>query len=351
MRVNLNVDVHHLARVEGHANITVRVKDGRLERASWEVVETPRYFEVMLGGKHFSSAAVLTSRICGICSISHCLTSLEATELAFGVDVPPLAAKLRLLAKHGETLQSHILHLFFLAAPDFFRLPSVIPLIEDRPEVVDLARRLKGLGNRVCDAVAGRTTHPVSLAVGGVSSVPDRSCLLGLRDELERSLTDQEQAVQLFSTLELPDFVRETEFVSLAGEQDYPFIGDSMISSDGVKMQAAQYLEMTNEYVDGDNTSKLCRLSRESFAVGPLARFNNNHRLLHPEAARIAKRLGLTPVCHNPFASHLARLVECVGADGRGDAPRRPGGGCGRGAAGNPLSLLRIRRAGAHHSR
>ena len=29
----------------------------------------------------------------------------------------------------------------------------------DSNEVVDLARRLKGIGNRVCDVVAGRTTH------------------------------------------------------------------------------------------------------------------------------------------------------------------------------------------------
>jgi coenzyme F420-reducing hydrogenase alpha subunit len=151
VKLDLNVDVHHLTRVEGHGNIVVRVKDGQLKEARWDVVETPRYFEVMLKKKHYTTAGLLTARICGICSFGHCLASLRATEQAFGIEIPPDATNLRLLAKHGETLQSHILHLFFLAAPDFLDVPSAIPLLESHPEVVALALRLKSLGNRICE--------------------------------------------------------------------------------------------------------------------------------------------------------------------------------------------------------
>jgi len=311
-KINLQVDVHHLARVEGHGNIKVRVVEGKLEQASWEVVETPRFFEVMLRGKHYTTAPILTARICGICSIAHCLTSLEAIEDAFAVTIPAPARKLRELAKHGENLQSHILHTFFLAAPDFLRLPSVIPLVADKPEVVALAARLKGLGNRLCDLVAGRTTHPVTLAVGGVTATPAPGRLLALRDELLRALDDLELAVGIFGSFELPDFSRETEFVSLKGEGSYPYIGRTMISTDGVEHPAAEYRQMTNEYVVKHSTSKWCKLSREAFAVGPLARFNNNHQHLHPEALAVAERLGLRPICHNPFYANYARLVECV---------------------------------------
>jgi coenzyme F420-reducing hydrogenase alpha subunit len=69
---------------------------------------------------------------------------------------------------------------------------------------------------------------------------------------------------------------------------------------------------MTNEYVDSRNTSKWCRLSRPSFSVGALARFNNNYRLLHPEAAGMAGKFGLAPVCHNPFMNNVAQLAECI---------------------------------------
>ena len=86
--MKIQVDVHHLTRVEGHGNIHVRVVDGELAEARWEVVETPRFFEVMLQGKHYAAAGILTARICGICSIGHCLASVRATENAFGIDVP-----------------------------------------------------------------------------------------------------------------------------------------------------------------------------------------------------------------------------------------------------------------------
>ena len=142
--------------------------------------------------------------------------------------------------------------------------------------------------------------------------IPDRDRLLSLRDELERSLDDLAIAAQIVAGFTIPQFARETEFVSLKGECDYAFIGRRVASSDGVEHEVVDYREMTNEYVVKDGTSKYCRLSRESFAVGPLARFNNNYEQLHPEDAEVARQLGLEPVCHNPFMAHVARLVECV---------------------------------------
>jgi coenzyme F420-reducing hydrogenase alpha subunit len=312
MTIKLKVDVHHLARVEGHGNICIRVADGELTEARWDVVETPRFFEVMLKGQHYSTAGILSARICGICSIGHCLASVRATEDAFGLEIPETAAKLRLLAKHGETLQSHVLHLFFLAAPDFLGLSSAIPLKDIKPDVFALAARLKGLANRTCDVVAGRTTHPVSIQVGGMARMPDKHVLRELKSQLERAIDDLHATVELFRTLEVPDFVRETEFVSLKGERGYPFIGGRLLSSDGVERAEAEYRAMTNEYVTENNTSKWCKLSRESFAVGALARINNNYHRLHPKARAVAVLFDLAPVCYNPLMNNLAQLVECV---------------------------------------
>jgi coenzyme F420-reducing hydrogenase alpha subunit len=77
-------------------------------------------------------------------------------------------------------------------------------------------------------------------------------------------------------------------------------------------MPEAEYRAMTNEYVTDENTSKWCRLSRDSFAVGALARFNNNHKLLHSDAKKLASAFGLSATCHNPYMNNVAQLVECV---------------------------------------
>lgn len=311
MKVDMKIDVHHLTRVEGHGNIEIEVKDGKLRKARWAVVETPRFFEAMLRGMSHDLAPMLTARICGICSIGHCLASLRSVERAMEIEIPPAAKLLRLLAKHGETLQSHTLHLFFLAAPDFFGVDSVIPLIKSHPEVAGLAVRLKKLANDLCDLTAGRTTHPVSLVVGGVSRAPEKPQLREFRQICLDRLPDIEATAALFKTLTIPDFVRETEFVALKGEKDYPWIGGDLVSTDGVVKPEDDYRAMTNEYKEDFTTSKFARLSRESFAVGALARVNNNFRFLEEKSRAAAEELGLTPVNHNPFMNNVAQVVEC----------------------------------------
>ncbi len=310
MKVNMNIDVHHLTRVEGHGNIHVVVENGKLADAKWAVVETPRFFEAMLRGMSHEMAPILTARICGICSIGHALASLRAVENAMGIEIPETARKIRLLAKHGETLQSHFLHLFFLVAPDFFNEGSVIPLVQSNRTVVEIALRLKKLANDMCDMLVGRTTHPVSLCVGGVRRVPNKNELKKLREDMSDRVSDAEKAVELFKTLKIPDFIRETEFVSLKGEESYPWIGGRLISTDGVLKNENDYLTMTNEYKEDFTTSKFTKLSRKSFAVGALARINNNYEFL--KAKDVAETLGLKPVTHNPFMNNIAQLVECV---------------------------------------
>ncbi len=42
---NLSINVHHVTRVEGHGDIEVNLKNGTIEKCSWNVVEAPRFFE------------------------------------------------------------------------------------------------------------------------------------------------------------------------------------------------------------------------------------------------------------------------------------------------------------------
>ena len=312
MKISCDVSIHHLTRVEGHGNIRIRVDQGRVKEATWEVVETPRFFEAMLIGKKWENAPWICARICGICSIGHTLASIRAIENGFGFEPGAQTQQLRLLLKHMETLQSHILHLYFLAAPDFLGTDSVLPLVDSHPEEVQRAARLKMLANDACDLIGGRRLHPTRTIVGGFTMLPDKSELDALKPRLAATVQDLREAGNLFAGFKLPDFVRETEFVSLKGEGDYPFIGGNLVSTDGVQKREDQYREMSNEYCTEQSTSKWSRLSRRSFAVGALARVNNNYKYLHTRAKALAGQCGLIPVCHNPFMNNIAQLVECM---------------------------------------
>ena len=211
--------------MKGTANIHITVREGQLVEARWAVVETPRFFEVMVKGMSAERVPFLTSRICGICSISHALASIRALERAMEI-MPPVAAETtRLLAMHGETLQSHALHLFFLPPLILRDTPSVLPLMESHPDLVRTGLQLKELGNEISAVTTGRCTHPVSLVVGGLSKAPDKARLAALQNMIRERKPLLETACAFFRTLAIPDFSRETEFISLSNGTSYPSIG------------------------------------------------------------------------------------------------------------------------------
>jgi len=78
------------------------------------------------------------------------------------VRLSPQTLRLRKLLYHAETLQSHVLHAYFLAAPDFLGVGSVVPLAATHTEVVLRALKLKKLTNDLADALCGRKVHPIS---------------------------------------------------------------------------------------------------------------------------------------------------------------------------------------------
>ncbi|MHB8845605.1 MAG: Ni/Fe hydrogenase subunit alpha [Nitrospirota bacterium] len=312
MKVTQTIDIKHLTRVEGHGNIKIAIKDGKVEQATWEVVETPRFFEAMLVGKKWENAPWICGRICGICSIGHTLASIRAVEDAFGIVPTDQTRKLRLLLKHMETLQSHVLHLYFLAAPDFVNAGSVFPLIDSHPDVVKRAAKIKLLANDMCDCIGGRRMHPTRTVIGGFTMLPEKDELVKFKYRLQDVVDDLTRTAELFHQFNVPNFSRETEFVSLKGKDDYPFIGGDLVSTDGVIKNEQEYRFMTNEYMVGQSTSKWSKLSRASFAVGALARLNNNFEFLHPAAKEVSWGFGLRPVNHNPYMNNIAQLVECV---------------------------------------
>jgi sulfhydrogenase subunit alpha len=310
--VNINVDVHHLTRVEGHGNIVVDVKNGNVVKCEWQVVEAPRFFEAMLRGRPYYEASHITSRICGICSVGHATASLRATENALGVEISRQTELLRKLLFHGEIIDSHVLHVYMLVAPDFFGAGSVLPLASSHPEVVLRALRIKKLSGDLCAMVAGRHTHPIAMTVGGFTYLPKAKEMSAMRERLVAAREDMDETIALGKTLPWPAFERETEYVSLQKDDEYAFIDGRIATTDGFSYKLDDYRQVTNEYLVPQSTAKHAKHNRDSYMVGALARFNNNYDQLHPRAKAAAEELGMKPVVTNSFLNSAAQAIEMV---------------------------------------
>ena len=312
MSHSIDIEGDLVTRVEGHGEIAVNVDDGELERCEWQVVESPRYFESMLVGRSFRESHHVTSRICAICSVSHTIASLQATEAALGVTVSDQDRLLRKLALYGETLQSHVLHLGYLALPDLVGEKSVLPLADTHENELQTVIDLHRLGNELTEVVTGRSVHAQRLLPGGFAQLPERSELEALLDRLANSWGHVEELADLLAVLadELPAFERETEYISLTHPEEYAFTEGTIYSSDAGEIPVSDYRDVANEYVVEHSTAKFARHERDSYMVGALARLNNNADQLAPRATAIADRFGLDAPVHNPYLNNVAQLIE-----------------------------------------
>jgi len=315
MSENIKIDVHHITRVEGHGNISVDVKEGKINKVEWQVPEAPRFFEAMVIGREYHEVATITSRICGICSIGHTFASLKATEAAMGIEISDTTRKLRELLLHGETLQSHILHVCYLVVPDLLKVNSVFPLIETHTDVVLLVTKLHRLANELCEIIGGRTTHPIRARVGRFSMMPKKNELESLKKRLTESVDDLKKLAEVVKSLAggIPDFTRETEYLALTSDKEYAFYDGECITNDIDKpLHVDGYYDIVNEFVVPQSTAKYGKFNRDSFMVGALARYNNNYKQLPALSTTVAGMLGLNGPNYNPYMNNIAQVVECV---------------------------------------
>ncbi len=312
MGKSVHIDVEYLTRVEGHGNIVVDVRDGALQECRLEIIESPRFFEGMLRGRSIFEAQHITSRICGICACAHSLASIQAAEDAIGFTPSEQTVKLRKLLLDLEILDSHILHIYFLVAPDLFGVKSFVPLVDTHNTVVRRALRLKKTCNDICDIFVGRHVHPIGCVVGGFTKLPRPKDLETMARLLESMVPDLEATAGLIKDFRFPEFERETEYVALVSDdEEYPLLMGDIGSTDGVRLPKKEYQSITNEFVVPYSTAKHTRLSRDSYMVGALARLNLNYAKLHAKAKEVADFLGMNRKVTNPYLNTVAQLVEC----------------------------------------
>ncbi len=348
------LDVPILARVEGEGALHVTVRGDRVGDARLRIYEPPRLFEAVLRGRHFTEPVDITSRICGICPIAYQMSAVQAMEDLCEVELPPESLALRRLLYCGEWIESHVLHIALLHAPDFLGYDSGIAMAADFRAQVELALRLKRAGNRIVEVVGGRAIHPVNVKVGGFHRVPRRAEVAALADELAWAADAAVELGRWVGGFPMPELEQVDELVALVHPDEYPMNRGAIGSSDGLTIEPSAFLSHYREdHVPHSTALHGSTADGRRYAVGPLARFALNRDRLTPRAAALADELGLPGVVRNPFRSIEVRAVETVVAceealrlvdayrpPAVASVPVRPRAGVAHGATEAPRGLL-----------
>lgn len=307
------IKVEMLARVEGEGALTLRFRDHELLDVQLKIFEPPRFFEAFLRGRRLEEAPDITARICGICPIAYQISSVTAMESALGIRVDGALRDLRRLIYCGEWIESHMLHLHMLHAPDFLGYEDAVQMAKDFPEEVKRGLRLKKLGNEIMTVVGGREIHPVNIRVGGFHGLPDRQALRDLRVQMEPLLEDAVAVARWVATLPFPAFDPETVFVGMRHPTEYPLFEGRLVSTNGLDIGLEEFeAEFIEEHEEHSNALHGHTKDGGIYQVGPIARYNLNSSLLTERAHQVVDEIGLPARVTNPFQSIIVRAVETV---------------------------------------
>lgn len=309
------IEVGAIARVEGEGALHVATEGDRVSSLRLEIYEPPRFFESFLRGREARELPDLVARICGICPVAYQMSVVHALEQIFQVPLDPGIRALRRLYYAGEWIESHVLHMTFLAAPDYLGLDDAFAIARIQRREVERALTLRRLGNRILELLGARSVNPVGVAIGGFYRVPTRAELEDLGGELRRARGEAESLLRWLCGLPVPRRPQSIELVSLRHGDEYPMNEGRLVSSGGLDVTTSEFDRVFEETQVEHSTALHCRIrGRGPYLVGPLARVWLNGDRLSPAAASARAWLADRFERPDPAASVFARGIEVIQA-------------------------------------
>jgi coenzyme F420-reducing hydrogenase alpha subunit len=291
----------------------VRIVGGQVADVRLEIYEPPRFFEAFLRGRKYTEPPDITARICGICPVAYQLAACNAIEDACGVTVDGAIADLRRLLYCGEWIESHVLHMYLLHAPDFLGYAGVVDMARDHRAAVERGLALKKTGNDILEIVGGRAIHPVNVRVGGFYRAPTPADLAPLRKDLGVALDRAVETALWVADFEFPDFRHDHEMLALVEPDRYAIERGSVATTGGQHFEVHDFEQhIVEEQVPHSNALHARLAGRGNYLTGPAARYALSRHLLTPIARQVADSIGLGAICDNPYRSVLVRAVETI---------------------------------------
>jgi coenzyme F420-reducing hydrogenase alpha subunit len=306
----MKIKIDHIAKIEGHAGFVGHIIKGNVKKAQIEVQEGARLIESLLIGRNYEDVPVVTSRICGLCPVVHMITSIKALEDALGIKPTEETVLLREIMLAGQIIESHVLHIFFLSATDFFKHGDGLDLAKEKPELVKKILRVRDFGNNTIKAIGGRTIHPLTPKVGGWHKNPTKKDLEKIKKETKNALLYSKALVDFILSLKMPNFERKTEYIAYCPKEKYIGYYGLVKSSEGWNSSEKEFRKGVKEYQKEGMVVKLASHKGKSYATDALARIQLNSNNLNPKAKKMLKDSALKIPNYNPFYNILAQSIE-----------------------------------------
>ena len=334
------ITIEPVSRIEGHAKVTIQLDDaGNVADTRFQVTQV-RGFEKFTEGRPFYEMPGITSRICGICPISHQLAASKACEAIMAVRIPRAAKLLREIVHCAQFVQSHALSFFYLSGPDLLlgmdgdpATRNVAGVIEANPDLARAGIELRKFGLQVIEGLAEERVHPSWIVPGGVKTPMAAQTRDRFLAGIPEAIDTTKLALELFKS-KLDAFQEEIENFGSAPTMYAALVdglGNLQIYDGQVRFRDAvgEILQSgfpPEEYANyiGEATLRESYLKapyykplgypKGIYRVGPLGRINVANACGTPmadaELQEFRQRFGRTP--HSAFLYHYARLIEVL---------------------------------------
>ena len=310
MHKDEEIRLDNLSKIEGHGSLEIKIENDTVKYAKLEITESKRFYTQAIRNKFALALPLMTSRICGTCSIAHLTCCSEAVEKAIGYAPTDQTILLRKLSMYGMMIRDHSLHLFLFCLPDLFGKDSVLDFDESQNEMIRKAFAIKSAGNNLSKVVAGRAVHATFAEVGRFSHIPGKEDVKKVMSELKSVRSYVIDFIEIFYNSDLK-LERDTNFVALV-TKDYSFLGGDVRDESGEDIMEDKYRDYLEKVVIPYSEATGYNFEGKEFMTGALARMNLNRENLHADTKNdVSKFLSAFP-SKNIYCNNLAQAIEIL---------------------------------------
>ena len=270
---------------------------------------------------------------------SSCCCPRHATLVA-GVEPPRTAKLLRELMHMGQTVQSHGMHFFHLAAPDLLfgfdsdpATRNVFRIIKEDPELALKAVNLRRFGQQIIERLGGKRIHANFAVAGGVNAPLTKENRKSIASELKAMTAIAKDAISiakgwLEANKESADSFASfpSSYMGIVDKEGGLQLYDGEIrvkDASGKKIaqfKPEKYLDHIAEHVEPWSFLKHPYLKKQGFPqgfyrVGPLGRMNVIDKIGTPmaqEEFKVFRKVNGGKVVEGSLYYHYARMIEVL---------------------------------------